>query len=704
MNNELNINNQNKIINNNNNLKEKNNLEENNNIFENNNYGENFINQKIILKIDDSDEDEKLYYDENKIDNINDNDNKYIKKNIDNLIINDYIEHLNENNKIIIKNKNNNILEDFEETNTDSINYITNDLKDSDNYSFDINKSNFFTNDFIIKRYKKLEENYILKLNEKINNNKILDFKNFFKKKKHFLIMSEGGKPIYSRYGDAIEFSTIFATLSAIITKYICFLSTQDKPENLYYISNSNNTIYFKKKCKLYFIAIINNKDINISLIDNQLENLYNQLFSICTIYIIEKLEDNPSNCINILNNKEIFFEQIIKYTSNSFVSIFKSYQIFYFEENSIINKICELNRGVALACIILTDVEIIGLSFQNNIPLEPYDIILLQNYFLSSTDLETNENLSKICLPGISENGFLQIYSKFSDEGICICFITEKTENNLINEFKKQYDNIYNQLLSNNIINKICSILSNKYSLIFNDNKKVTKIENFSNNKKDNKNNDEKKDENKQNIEKFNNNIIVLDIKSDNQNNSNMNNIPEDIYLIDDIINKIEKINNENNKIKKINEQYKNFNNFDNRASFCLRKSITFDNENLHNINKKNYFEDIIYGVCFNIKYSQYFLINITHNFRYLLKEEKIIIKQYIKLYDKFKENENNQKNYFYFENWNNLTNSIYMNNNILLICSFNLFYDFDIIGIKMRDILKYIKKNESKFFIISK
>ena len=43
-------------------------------------------------------------------------------------------------------------------------------------------------------------------------------------------------------------------------------------------------------------------------------------------------------------------------------------------------------------------------------------------------------------------------------------------------------------------------------------------------------------------------------------------------------------------------------------------------------------------------------------------------------------------------------------MSNNILLICSFNLFYDFDIIGIKMRDISKNIKKNESKFFIINK
>ena len=164
---------------------------------------------------------------------------------------------------------------------------------------------------------------------------------------------------------------------------------------------------------------------------------------------------------------------------------------------------------------------------------------------------------------------------------------------------------------------------------------------------------------------------------------------------------------NIENNNNKKINEQKNN--NFDNRITFYIKRNTTLDKENINNnnnnnYNKKNVFEDIIYGVCYNIKYSQYFLINITHNFRYLLKEEKIIIKQYIKLYDKYKENENNQKNYFYFENWNNLTNSIFMSNNILLICSFNLFYDFDIIGIKMREILKYIKKNESKYFIINK
>ena len=124
---------------------------------------------------------------------------------------------------------------------------------------------------------------------------------------------------------------------------------------------------------------------------------------------------------------------------------------------------------------------------------------------------------------------------------------------------------------------------------------------------------------------------------------------------------------------------------------------------KNQNNNNKKTLFDDIIYGVCYNIKYSQYFLINFTHNYRYLLNEEKLLIKKYIKIYDKFKDNPNNQKNYFYFENWKNFTNSINIRDNILLICSFNLFYDFDIIGDKMSNILKYIKKNESKFFIIN-
>ena len=45
------------------------------------------------------------------------------------------------------------------------------------------------------------------------------DLTEFYQISKHFLIMSEAGKPIYSRYGDEEVISPFFATVSAVITK-----------------------------------------------------------------------------------------------------------------------------------------------------------------------------------------------------------------------------------------------------------------------------------------------------------------------------------------------------------------------------------------------------------------------------------------------------------------------------------------------------
>lgn len=57
---------------------------------------------------------------------------------------------------------------------------------------------------------------------------KQVDQLTFFKKSRHFFIMTEGGQPIYSRYGNAIEFNGIFATLSAIMSKFTQPLSTNE--------------------------------------------------------------------------------------------------------------------------------------------------------------------------------------------------------------------------------------------------------------------------------------------------------------------------------------------------------------------------------------------------------------------------------------------------------------------------------------------
>ena len=98
------------------------------------------------------------------------------------------------------------------------------------------------------------------KLVEKTKRNTKMELQEFYSKKRHFLIMSEGGKPVFSRYGDPIENNSIFATISAMITKFTVFNSDKSIKENLNIITNDKNKIVFLKKGQLIFIALSKKK------------------------------------------------------------------------------------------------------------------------------------------------------------------------------------------------------------------------------------------------------------------------------------------------------------------------------------------------------------------------------------------------------------------------------------------------------------
>ena len=107
--------------------------------------------------------------------------------------------------------------------------------------------------------------------------------------------MTDGGKLVYSRYSDEVENNSIFATISAMITKFTIFNSTESFKEELNVISNKKNKIVFIKKGQLIYIALSKKIDDTMSLLHSQLEFLYNQLMSILKSGLYEKLEDNPS-------------------------------------------------------------------------------------------------------------------------------------------------------------------------------------------------------------------------------------------------------------------------------------------------------------------------------------------------------------------------------------------------------------------------
>ena len=504
------------------------------------------------------------------------------------------------------------------------------------------------------------------KLIDKTKRNASLKYEEFFTKKRHYLIMTDGGKPVYSRYGDEVENNSIFATISAMITKFTIFNSTDTFKEELNVISNKKNKIVFMKKGQLIFISFSKMPNDSVSLLYSQLEMIYNQLMSILTVKFYEKLEDNPSKVLTAMGGTENLFEQIIQYSCNSFISIFNSYQIMNFENfgesREKINKILEENKGNSLYCILMTPYEIISLVHSNQITVQPSDLILIQNLILCTESIRAQESYVPICLPGISDQGFLQLYCHFSEENIGIIFITENVDPMCFMEFQKKYKDIYDKILEG-------------YS------EKIIQCMRRNNNMKGK---------------------LSLFRNEDKENNENLNNEE----LADKLIAKINQIKENFMRERKSSSRLPSVNNNITIQNKEINKQKTLSTSLIQNFNK-TIFNGIKYGVILHRKYNQYIMINFGMDYRTYTKKEKELIHKYIMLYDiynNYKDKEKDKEEFNYFEESGKYSHCIHVNENFVFIFSFGFLSDTEKIQKKIKDLFKYLKKYENKYFIIYK
>lgn len=81
--------------------------------------------------------------------------------------------------------------------------------------------------------------------------------------RKHYLILTDAGKPIYSRYGDEITLAPFFATLIAMISKiqHYYWDPSQDSRQNtnrLHTVTSPMFKCYFMKKGALIYMCLTN--------------------------------------------------------------------------------------------------------------------------------------------------------------------------------------------------------------------------------------------------------------------------------------------------------------------------------------------------------------------------------------------------------------------------------------------------------------
>ena len=91
------------------------------------------------------------------------------------------------------------------------------------------------------------------------------ELEEFYAIRKHFLIFTEAGKPVYTRHGDEQVIAPFFATMSAIIPKIQSFfwnnaINAKEQTNKLKWFEADNFQCAILKKGNFFYLCICNNR------------------------------------------------------------------------------------------------------------------------------------------------------------------------------------------------------------------------------------------------------------------------------------------------------------------------------------------------------------------------------------------------------------------------------------------------------------
>ncbi|XP_062232644.1 vacuolar fusion protein MON1 homolog isoform X2 [Phragmites australis] len=267
------------------------------------------------------------------------------------------------------------------------------------------------------------------------------------KRKKHFLILSNSGKPIYSRYGDEHKLAGFSATLQAIIS------FVENSGDHIKFVRAGKHQIVFLVKGPIYLVCISCTEESYEGL-RGQLELMYGQILLILTKSVNRCFEKNPKfDMAPLLGGTDAVFLSLIRafnWNPATFLHAYTCLPLAQSTRQAASAVLQDIADSGVLFALLMCEHKVISLVGAQKATLHPDDILLLANFILSSESFRTSESFSPICLPRYNPMAFLYAYVHFFDEHTYVTLLT--TRSDAFYDLKDSRARIQNVLLKSNI------------------------------------------------------------------------------------------------------------------------------------------------------------------------------------------------------------------------------------------------------------
>ncbi|KAG0592433.1 hypothetical protein M758_1G246000 [Ceratodon purpureus] len=242
------------------------------------------------------------------------------------------------------------------------------------------------------------------------------------KHKKHFFILSNAGKPIYSRYGDEHKLAGFSATLQAIMS------FVENSGDTIRFVKAGDHQIVFLVKGPLYLVAISATEEPD-EVIRCQLELLHAQLILILTKGV-EKcfVKNSKFDMRPLLGGTDMVFSHLIhgfSWNPATFLRAYTCLPLPYAIRQAAGAALQDMPNTGPLFSLLMCGSKVISLMSPRKSSISPNDILLLSNYVASSDSFRTTESFFPVCLPGYNPTAFLYAYVQYLDSDTCLFLLT---------------------------------------------------------------------------------------------------------------------------------------------------------------------------------------------------------------------------------------------------------------------------------------
>ncbi|PGH06448.1 hypothetical protein AJ79_06538 [Helicocarpus griseus UAMH5409] len=237
------------------------------------------------------------------------------------------------------------------------------------------------------------------------------------KKRKHFLILSQAGKPIYTRHGDSGLISDYIGIIQTIISFY------EESGDSLRSFSAGKARIVILSQGPLYLVAISRLFE-NDSQLRAQLEALYMQILSTLTLPSLNHLFSvKPSTDLRrpLQGTESLLSSLADSFTRGSpstLLSALECLKIRKSHRQTINNTLLKSRIDSLLYGLVVAGGRLVSVVRPKKHSLHPGDLQLIFNMIFEADGVKAGggDSWIPVCLPGFNSSGYLYMYVSFLD------------------------------------------------------------------------------------------------------------------------------------------------------------------------------------------------------------------------------------------------------------------------------------------------